>query len=356
MKVLIIYNKIWSYREKIFTLLNQEYDLTVGFSDPKFINTPYKFKTKYLPVKKAGPFEIHSNNLHKIASEYDVVIGIASIRWFSLIRLAFKSKRSYKLGYWGIGVTASYENKFDSHSTWDKLRFLIAKKSDFTIFYSSYPVKRYVEARIPIQKLFVANNTAEVQFDGDIEKALKTKKNFLFIGTLYKQKGIDELLDAYYKLIVQNKNIPDLLIIGDGPERDSIQSFINSKGISDKVKLYGSIFDPNQISAIFNEAMVCISPNQAGLSVLTSMGNATCFVTRKDATTGGEIFNIENKINGIIYNKEDNLVKVLQWIIDNPKEIETMNKNAYDFYTKNRTPQMMAGVISKAIKSSINKK
>ncbi len=93
MKVLIIYNKIWSYREKIFNLLNEEFDLTVSYSDPKFINKEYKFKTIYLPVKKIGPFELHIDNLNKIASEYDVVIGISNVRWLSLVRLALMRKR-----------------------------------------------------------------------------------------------------------------------------------------------------------------------------------------------------------------------------------------------------------------------
>lgn len=355
MKVLIVYNKVWSYREKIFNLLNEEYDLTVGYSDPKFVDKQYNFKTLYLPVKKVGPFELHVHNLHEVASGYDVVIGISNIRWLSLAKLVFKSKRNYKLGYWGIGVTASYENKFDSKSSWDKLRFLISKKSDFTIFYSSYPIKRYVDASIPRQKLFVANNTTEVEFEGDIDKVLDTKRDLLFIGTLYKQKGIDELLQAFYELSLRNESLPNLLIIGDGPERETIEVFIKEKGMTDKVKLYGSIYDPKQISTIFNEAMICVSPNQAGLSVLTSMGNATSFVTREDATTGGEIFNVENKVNGIIYKEQEKLSDVLQWVIDNPKEVEKMNRNAYDFYINNRTPQMMANEISNAIKFSLNK-
>lgn len=350
-KVLIVYNKIWSYREKIFELIDEEFDLTVGFSDEKFVDKTYSFKTMYLPVKKVGPFEIHKDNLSKIASDYDVIIGISNIRWVSLMLLCLKRKRKFKIGYWGIGVTASYENNFDSKKTWDKLRYFISRRSDFTIFYSSYPLQRYIKAGIPETKLFVAHNTTQVEVS-DYESV--GKKDFLFLGTLYPQKGLGELLEAYKDVYQKRNDCPRLLIVGDGPEKQKILEFVEEKNMMDKIVLFGSVYDPKELSKIFSQSIVCISPNQAGLSVLNSMGNKTSFVTRADAITGGEIFNIENKYNGIIYDKDERLADVMEWIIDNSELVQKMNINAYDHYTNNRTPDMMANAIKKAITESLN--
>lgn len=352
MKVLIIYNKVWSYREKIFELINEEFDLTVGYSDEKFLNKEFPFKTMYLPVKNAGPFEIHKDNLSKIAAKYDVIIGISNIRWISLMLLSLKRRRKYKIGYWGIGVTASYENSFDSKSTWDRLRFFISKKSDFTIFYSSYPLERYLNAGIPKEKLFVAHNTTEVISISEDNTA--SKKDFLFVGTLYPQKGIGELLKAYYSLYQKRNDCPKLLIVGDGPEKEKISEFIKEKNITEKIVLFGSIYDPKKLSEIFAQSISCISPNQAGLSVLNSMGNRTSFVTRNDAITGGEIFNIKDKYNGIIYKEQENLSDIMEWIIDNKELVHIMNDNAYNHYISNRTPEMMANEIKNAIYKSLN--
>ncbi|CAA7386188.1 glycosyltransferase [Chryseobacterium fistulae] len=351
-KVLIIYNRVWSYREKIFELMNEEFDLTVGFSDEKFLDKEFKFKTKYLPVKKVGPFEFHKDNIYEISNQYDAVIGISNIRWVSLAMLALKKNRKFKIGYWGIGVTASYENNFDSKSTWDKIRFYVSKKSDFTIFYSSYPLKRYLDAGIPKEKLFVANNTTEVVNTNS--ENTENKINFLFVGTLYAQKGLIELLDAYNALHTKRPETPNLLIVGDGPEKEKVLQYIKENKLEDKVVLYGSVYDPKQLSEIFSNALTCISPNQAGLSVLNSMGNKTSFVTREDAITGGEIFNIENQVNGIIYKKSETLVDVMEWIMDNKDKVAMMNDNAYNHYINNRTPQMMAGELIKAVKFSLN--
>lgn len=349
-KVLIVYNKIWKYREKIFDLLSEDFDLTVSYTDPAFIEKKYPFKTIYLPVKKLGPFEIHTHNLHKLASNYDVVIGLSDIRWLKIVILPFM-KRTYKIGFWGIGVRASYENKFDSKNYWDLLRFMIAKKSDFTIFYSSYPISKYISAGVPRDKLFVANNTTEVYYDAS---KIKNKTNFLFIGTLYKQKGIYELLNSYKELYRRNPYTPDLLIIGDGPEKNQILDFIYRENLISKVKMLGSIYDPITISEIFDQSIACISPKQAGLSVLNSMGNGTIFVTEKDAITGGEIFNIQNKVNGIVYTKEESLCDIMEWIVNNNEKVNQMNKNAFQFYMNNRTPQMMADSIKSAILFSFN--
>ncbi|WP_286754109.1 MULTISPECIES: glycosyltransferase family 4 protein [Sphingobacterium] len=350
-KVLIIYNKVWSYRERIFELINEEFDLTVGYSDEKFLGKEYSFKTIFLPVKKRGPFEFHKDNLAELSSKYDVVIGISNLRWLNLALLCLKRNRKFRIGYWGIGVTASYENAFDSKSTWDKFRFFVSKKSDFTIFYSSYPLDRYLRAGISKDKLFVAHNTTQIEHSSMPDST--NKNDFLFVGTLYPQKGIQELLNAYYELYLSRKDSPKLLIVGDGPERKKIEDFVKEKQLIDRIVLFGSIYDPKELSQIFNQSLACISPNQAGLSVLNAMGNGTSFVTREDAITGGEIFNIEDKHNGIIYKQNESLTDVMKWIIDHKQEVQKMNERAYDHYINNRTPEMMAGEIKKAIYQSL---
>lgn len=348
-KLLIIYNEVWSYRVPIFENLAQEYDLTVAFSAVKYLNEKYSFNTIYLPVFKIGPFEVHKNNLFKISSNYDVVIGLSNVRWISVVLLAFK-KRKFKLGYWGIGVTASYENKFDSVDTWSKLRYLLAKKSDFTIFYSSYPIDKYVKGGVDINKLNVANNTTEVYLNDQYIK--EDKKDFIFIGTLYKEKGISILLKAYLEVYLKNKEIPNLNIIGDGPEKCNIEKFILENKLEDKIILYGKVYDKVEISKIFNKSLACISPLQAGLSVLNSMGNHTCFVTKSDAITGGEILNIDNYQTGIIYEKDSDLATLIEWIINNTDKVHEINRNAYNFYKLNRLPIMMSNSIVNAIKKS----
>jgi glycosyltransferase involved in cell wall biosynthesis len=348
-KLLIIYNKIWPYRVKIFELLNEVYEVTVTFSDPKFIGKKYRFKTLYMPGKNIGPFFVHSDNVHKIARNYDAIIGLYDIRWIKLMILSLLPFRKYSISYWGIGVTASYKNKFDSKSKWDAIRYFFARKADSIILYSDYPIKKHIQHGLKKEKLFVANNTTDVYFDEngfDPEK----KQSFLFVGTLYPQKGFDVLIDAYLSLVKKHNNIPQLEIVGDGPERERLQAMIRENEMDKLILLHGAVFDPKELSVYYNRALACVSPNQAGLSVLTSMGNATIFVTERNAITGGEIFNIKNKINGIIYQGgSDQLAVVMEWLMLNKKEVIKMSIEARHHYSVNRTPVQMAKSIVDAV-------
>lgn len=356
-KLLIIYNKIWPYRLKIFNMLSEKYDLTVSYSEKNKISEAsdkLKFNILYLPVKNYGPFIVHENNLRKIAKEFNVVIGIANIRWVSLMSLIFFKKRNYKLGLWGIGVTASYKRDFDSNEFMNKIRYEISKKTDFTIFYSDYPLDKYISAGVKKQKLFVANNTVQVL--GRPEFDVTEKNSFLFIGTLYREKGIDLLLESYKKLVEMKDGVPDLIIVGDGPERKWIDNYVKNENLSNKVLMLGSVYDDNELVNIFNKTIACISPNQAGLSVLKAMGNGTMFVTKTNAITGGEIFNIKNGENGILYNSDDELTDVLAYLIDNPEKTMKMNRKAYEYYIKYRKPKFMAESIINAINNSLIKR
>lgn len=352
--LLILYNKVWSYRVEIFNQLNEKYDVTVAYTDNEFIGRSYNFKTLYTPGFSFGPFFIHKNNIIKIANKFDAVIGLHDIRWLSLMLLAI-IKRKFKLLYWGIGVTASYENKFDSKQTWDKVRFFFSKKADALIFYSEYPLKRYIENGFDPKKMFVAHNTVAVSYlDTSVEQ---DKNDFLFIGTLYKQKSIEVLLDSYIDLIKTRPDAPVLHIIGGGPLENEIKMIVYENKLIDKVKVHGPIYDQNILRDFFRSSIVCISPNQAGLSVLTSMGYGVPYLTNKDAYTGGEIFNIEDKVTGLIYEGgKEELTAALIWVIDNKEKMLEIGRNAKIYYNMNRKPDHMAGSIINAVEFALSVK
>src|SRR5690606_2848499 len=105
---------------------------------------------------------------------------------------------------WGIGVRASYQNTFDSKNFWDNVRYLLARRTEATVFYSSYPVNKYQDAGVDVKKLFVANNTTEVDVSHPID--FRKKSRFIFVGTLYPQKGLETLLEAYLMLFQSHSN------------------------------------------------------------------------------------------------------------------------------------------------------
>jgi glycosyltransferase involved in cell wall biosynthesis len=354
MKLLIVYNKVWPYREKIFEIINEKYDLTVAYTDPKFLNKKYPYKTVFTPGKQLGPFFIHNDSLHKLCGQFDAVIGLYELRWLRLMALMLNPWRKYSMSFWGIGVSASYSNKFDDKKQWDFVRNFFGKKAESLIFYSDYPKTKFVEAGFEADKIFVANNTTYVS---PVNGLVAERNTFLFVGTLYKEKGIDILLTAYRKIKTSREALPVLNIIGEGPERASIEKWVKEEGLEDKVFLHGAIYDSEILKTFYTKALACISPNQAGLSVLTSMGYSTIFVTEKNAITGGEVLNITHMENGIIYEGGvEALEKQMSWIIENKEEVIRMGKNAREHYKNNRTPEQMANSIMGAVEYALKKK
>ena len=118
-----------------------------------------------------------------------------------------------------------------------------------------------------------------------------------------------------------------------------------------KITLLGPIYDNKQKSEIFAKSYACFSPLQAGLSVLESFGYGVPFVTTKDAITGGEIFNIENMVNGIKLENVNTIKDVILDISNNPKKYLDMGEQAYNYYWNNRKPEDMALGIINAINS-----
>lgn len=344
-KVLIIQNTISHYRVPVYNLIARIHDVTVMYSygkDP----IGAEFNTICIETHKVWRFIKHNKSIHKICKSFDVVILMMTPKWISLSSLLLIPNRKYKIISWGIGVPASYSVHFDDPRKISIGIDFMVKRSDAVVFYSDYPVKKYLNAGVSKEKMFVAHNTVKV-----IENTptFVDKNIFLFIGSLYKAKGVQNLLDEYMKAYCANRFLPKLIIVGEGDEYEEIKTWIDEKLMNDNICLTGAIYDEGKLLELFKKAIICISPNQAGLSVQKSMGYAVPFVTRKDAFTGGEIFDINPGVNGVLLSNELQLSDVLIDAANNIKKYYEMGLKAKEFYDNNRTIEIMAQGVLDAI-------
>jgi Glycosyltransferase len=330
----------------ILNILAHDYDLTVAYSDGKLPNVDMEFHTHKLSTpKRFGPFLWNKDDISGLCDSFDVVIAVGEISRLKYSWQALRRHRRYRLIYWTIGVSASYTKRYDEVRRYDFIRDFFLKKADSCIFYSDYPVKKNLGRGYDKEHMFVANNTVVVAptEDGAI------KDSILFIGSLYRAKGLDVLLSQYAKAYAENANIPKLNIIGGGGEYDAIANWIDDNNLSEKVQLLGPIYDENVKSRYFARAYACISPNQAGLSVLESMGYGVPFVTMYNAYTGGERLNIVHMHNGVLMESADDLKDILLDIAFNSQKYIEMGHKAREYYNSYRTPQMMADGIKAAV-------
>ena len=333
----MIQETLSSYSVHTFNKLAEKYDFTVLYSD-KRCDDNIKFNVIHNSVKTIGPFAFFKKNILNIMREYDFVICSPYIKYINIIfaSLIYGRKRVI---YYGIGVAASYKNHFDSKKWVTYIFSNYLKLIGSCVFYSNYPIEVYKRLGVNEQKMFVANNTTYVNIDENFSKRYNT---ILFIGTLYKEKGIRELLQSYNEVYLRNSNINKLVIIGDGEEMEFVQNYTLENNLTSKVEIVGSLFDEKQIAAYFMDAVACISPNQAGLSVLKSIGYGVPFITKRTAITGGEIFNIIDNFNGIIYEDDSELSGIIENIYEEKEKFIDFGKNAREYYLKHCTIDIMA--------------
>ena len=170
------------------------------------------------------------------------------------------------------------------------------------------------------------------------------------------KKKIEVLLEAYLQAYKANPEIYDLVVIGDGSERESITNWIEQNGLKEKIQLTGAIFDEKILACYFARAVACISPDQAGLSVLKSMGYGVPYITHKDAITGGEIFNISHNENGILLKDFDELPAAILETKQEPLKYIKFGEKAAAHYRNHRTVQQMVQGFLDAIEYVATKK
>ena len=354
-KVIILYNKLFHYRIPIFNLLAKKYDLTVVYSYPAKEEdvAQCQFKTIYVPIKQVGNLFFHKQSIKGLCKEADAVIAYGQITYVDYMKLAF-SRRNYKLLFWSIGAPASYGRRYgEGSSTYYAIGDFIRKRADALIFYSEKAKEMHISRGFNKDNLFVANNTVKVE---EVELNPNIKKNLLFIGTLYLEKGLQSLLNSYKEANNTDNSIPKLVIVGGGEQFSLVKDWVTANLLEEKIELLGPIYDRHEKAMIFQKSLVCISPDQAGLSVLESLGYGVPFITSKDAITGGESFNIQNNYNGILLDNVSELKDTILDISRNREKYINMGENAYSYYWTNRTPEIMAGGIQDAVEYTLTKK
>lgn len=349
-KILLLESTVSSYRVPIYTIIAQQVNLTIAYTLKNECIQNCTFDTIKLEYKKIGSLIFIKKGFREICSKYDVVIFMSDLHYISYCILPF-IRRNFKVIPWTIGIRASYTRRYDVNrkkDIIDRIYGAVLKKSDAVIFYMNDSIKFWGDG-IDKAKVFIAHNTVEVRTDKLDNNQIKNR--ILFVGTLYKEKKIFELINAFIE--AKNKSKAEsflvLNIIGDGEEYGNIKDLIQKQELSGTISLHGSIYNEEELVKYFSQSLLCISPDQAGLSVLKSMGYGVPYVTRTDATTGGERLNIIDQENGLLYKTQDELVSIIEDAFKNPYKYLIMGKKAQEYYLTKATPQHMAQGVLDAI-------
>lgn len=346
LKIIFLERVILKYSVPFYNAMCEHVDVTVAhYMEDKTCDEECKFKKINIESIMLGSLHFQKGVV-ELAKKYDVAIITPNLHAIGYVSLPFKS-HDYKLISWGIGFRASHSHPYivdRPHNFLDTLMLKVLSKCDANIFYMEEAKKFWKNTPLNMEKVFIAPNTVEV---ANVKFKPENKKNIIFVGTLYKGKGVDCLLNCVREVADTVKKSVHVDIIGDGPCRAELEALCSQLQLNEYVTFHGAIYDSQKLSDFYSNALCCISPYQAGLSVCTSMGNGVPFITRKDAITGGELYHITNGVNGILYDKDEELAQIIKEVATEPSRFIEMGAKAKDYYDNYATiGQMVKGFLS----------
>lgn len=164
---------------------------------------------------------------------------------------------------WGLGASIRGQGGGVNARVW--AAFL--RQFDALIAYSQRGADEYAALGIPREKIFVAHNsvTAPPSFPlPERPSAFDTQPSLLFVGRLQARKRVDDLLRACSQL----KSNPRLVIVGDGPDRERLQSLAGEMypGAEFVGARHGAELRP-----YFSAADLFVLPGTGGLAVQEAM-------------------------------------------------------------------------------------
>ncbi|HHQ45162.1 MAG TPA: glycosyltransferase family 4 protein [Candidatus Altiarchaeales archaeon] len=147
---------------------------------------------------------------------------------------------------WGKRIiTSAHGGDLSLASSWIGRIFLIfsVRGSGITTANSSF-TKRILEEAVKKKVEVIpmgAGDMASKEEERNVKEEYNAKgKVIMYVGRLSKEKGVEYLIDAF-QIISKRADNTYLMIVGEGPERESLEEYSQNLGISERVVFTGSV-------------------------------------------------------------------------------------------------------------------
>lgn len=243
---------------------------------------------------------------------------------------------------------------------------LFFKVADGVFLYGNYAKNLMIQEGFDEKKLFTIHNCldhdTQVSLRNTIEQTTFYEEHFLnshpvliFIGRLTPVKRLDLLIEAVAMLKKQNL-IFNIVFVGDGTERSSLESLIKKEQLEDTTWFYGACYDEKTNAELLFNADLCVAPGNVGLTAMHSMVFGTPVLTHNDFRWQMPEFEaiIEGE-TGCFFEK-DNVWSlcdaIKRWFEMKMDKREGVREACYKEIDENWTPEFELNVLKK----NLNKK
>lgn len=341
--ILVVQNRLPHYRCEFFNKLSKLDEVLVVHSGPQLSAKGDRFREHIIRSIKIGPFVWQCGLSSLIRSiNPSAVIVSADVRNIHSLFAMLLFDRKVRWIWWGMDRGAS--------GLAFRFKCWLALRNNAIVFYNNEIRKVFLNEGIDGRKLFVANNTFHVSGSKSLAK-MPTKDIFLNVGTLDSRKQNDVVIRSFNEIYRRTSRDIYLYLIGEGAERDSLEALVLELNLTSRVFLPGKIEDIHILEGFYARAIASVSFGQAGLAVLQSMAFGVPFITKRNAISGGEKFNIVDGNNGIFCSDETNsLTNAMSRLIEDPGYARVLGDNAFTHYRDNACVDLMVDGFSDALK------
>ena len=141
-------------------------------------------------------------------------------------------------------------------------------------------------------------------------------------GRVTKEKRFDLLLEALYYSVKSHSKYFNLLIIGEGPELDSLKEYAHKKEIEKYVSFTGAIYG-DEVYKYLKASDLCVIPGNVGLSAMHSLSVGIPVISHNNFNIQMPEFEaIIDGQTGAFYeyeNRNDLIKKIHEWAFDKQK-------------------------------------
>ena len=226
----------------------------------------------------------------------------------------------------------------------DSIRNLMRLMADTIIVYTNTQAQELKE-KMPGKKIIAAPNA--VYFKDEMRVLQIPKQdicNIIYVGRLTKAKKPLDLVKAYISVLNKLPKETNLIIVGDGEEKESILELVKKMELTDRIILMGHIGEYNRLEKLYSESLLSTSPGYIGLSVTQSFSFGVPMLVSKDENHSPEIEAVKAEENAIFFesNDIDDLGrKLLDYFAEKDYWIEKRS-HISDFCRKNYSVESMA--------------
>lgn len=282
-KVCFIFNMAPKYVEASYVLFDKELDVKWCFgsndTDIKEMDHRLLKDVTIYPTKRLKKGYILSG-IHTIAKKREishyVIIGDPSCISIWLLPISIRiCNPNASIFFWSHG----WYGKEGGVKTFIKKLFF--KQADGILLYGNYAKKLMLNEGFNADKLFVIHNSldhaSQVQLRKTLNKTDIYTRHFannnpilIFIGRLTPVKKLNQLIEAL-SILRNKKEDYNLVLVGDGSEKDFLHKQVETLDLSDRVWFYGACYDERLNAELIYNADLCVAPGNIGLTAMHAM-------------------------------------------------------------------------------------